>query len=197
MPATVTLPPTRKWPAQGAWTYEDYLKLPDDERRFEIIEGVLYVTNAPSFDHQYTVMETAHRIKLFVDEHKLGFVLSAPFEVHLSEHTRPVLPDILFIKTERGPRAEAGYFEGPPDLVVEVLSPSTRRTDQVVKFSAYEQAGVPEYWIVDPKPRSVQVFVLSGQEYALRGDYLGEETIKSAVLAGLQITAQTLFNPGR
>lgn len=197
MPPTVALPPTRKWPAQGAWTYEDYLKLPDDERRFEIIEGVLYVTNAPNIDHQFIVSELIQQIGSFARQHQMGYVISAPFEIHLSETTRPVLPDLIFIRAEKWPGAEASFFQGPPDLLVEVLSPSTRRTDQVVKFSVYEQAGVPEYWIVDPKTRSVQVFVLSGREYALRGDYLGEEAITSAVLAGLQITARTLFNPGR
>ncbi|HLF88503.1 MAG TPA: Uma2 family endonuclease [Anaerolineales bacterium] len=197
MPQAITLPPTRKWPPQGAWTYEDYLKLPDDGRRFEIIEGVLYVTNAPNFEHQFTVMEISHRIKLFVDENKLGIVLTAPFEVHLSDQTRPVFPDVLFIKSEHWPETGAGYFEGVPDLIVEVLSPSTRRTDQVVKFTTYEQAGVPEYWIVDPKSHSIQVFVLSGREYGLLGEFVGEDVVLSSVLAGLQIVAQTLFNPGR
>jgi len=197
MPQTLTLPTTNQWPAQGAWTYEDYLKLPDDGRRFEIIEGVLYVTNAPNIDHQFVVSEIVQQIGSFVRQHKLGYVLSAPFEVHLSERTRPVLPDVLFIKSERWPETGAGYFEGAPDLVVEVLSPSTRRTDQVVKFSLYEQAGVPEYWIVDPKTRSVLVYVLSGREYALLGEFVGEDVVQSSVLAGLQIIARTLFNPGR
>lgn len=197
MPEIISLPKTRKWPAQGEWTYEDYLKLPDDGRRFEIIEGVLYVTNAPNIDHQFVVLEVSRQIGNFVIEKKLGFVLPAPFEIHLSERTRPVLPDVIFIKSERWPETGAGYFEGAPDLIVEVLSPSTRRTDQVVKFTAYEQAGVPEYWIVDPKSRSVQVFVLSGREYGLLGEFVGEDVVRSSVLEGLQIVTRTLFNPGK
>ena len=197
MPQAISLPTTRKWPAQGDWTYEDYLKLPDDGRRFEIIEGVLYMTNAPNIDHQFVVLEISRQIGNFVVENKLGYVLPAPFEIHLSTSTRPVLPDVIFIKSDHWPSTGAGYFEGTPDLLVEVLSPSTRRTDQVVKFSVYEQAGVPEYWMVDPKTRSVQVFVLSGREYGLLGEFVGEDVVQSSVLAGLQILARTLFNPGR
>lgn len=187
--------PAQSQPNQGEWTYEDYLNLPDDGRRYEIIEGVLYVTNAPDYDHQFTVMEIAFQLKLFTTQNKLGIVLTAPFEVHLSERTRPVQPDVLFIQTEKQPAPGAKFFEGVPDLIVEVLSPSTARTDHSIKFSVYEQAGVPEYWIVNPKTRSVEVFTLSGGEYALVNEFVGEEVIESRVLAGLAITTHTLFHP--
>jgi Uma2 family endonuclease len=183
------------WPASGKWTYEAYLELPDDGRRYEIIEGVLYVTNAPDIDHQFTVMEIAFHIKRFVMENRLGYVLTAPFEVHLSEKTRPVLPDVLFIAAERWPEPGVKFYEGPPDLIVEVLSPSTSRTDQVVKFSAYEQAGVREYWIAHPKTRSVQVFTLSGPEYALLNEFAGDDMIESHLLPALKVTTSALFNP--
>ena len=182
--------------AQGQWTYEDYLNLPDDGRRYEIIEGDLYVTNAPDLDHQFTVSEIQRQIANFVTEHKLGFIIPAPFEVHLSETSRPVQPDILFIKAENWPGPGAKFFEGAPDLIVEVISPSSIRTDQSIKFSAYEQAGVSEYWIANPKTRSVEVFTLSGGEYALVGQFINDEVIKSEVLAGLQIITSTLFTPG-
>jgi Uma2 family endonuclease len=182
-------------PRQGEWTYQDYLGLPDDGRRYEIIEGVLYVTNAPDIDHQFTVSEIVYQLKRFVDEHQLGYVLTAPFEVHLSEKSRPVLPDVLLIKKERWPGRGAKFFKGAPDLIVEVLSRSTSRTDQVVKFNAYEQAGVAEYWIANPRAQSVQVFTLSGVEYALMKDFVGDEVVESAVLPGLQIVTRSLFNP--
>lgn len=75
------------WPAQGQWTYEDYLRLPDDNRRYEIIEGVLYVANAPGFEHQFAVTEIVGELCNFVKQHQLGLILTAPFEVHLSEAT--------------------------------------------------------------------------------------------------------------
>lgn len=180
-------------PAQGAWTYDDYLALPDDGNRYEIIEGVLYMVNAPGYDHQFAVVQLIKKIGAFVDEHHFGEVLTAPFEVHLSERTRPVQPDVLVIRATDQLAANARFFAGAPALVVEVMSPSSVRTDQVIKFSAYEAAAVPEYWLVNPKTRSVEVFTLSGGEYALLGQYTDDEVIASKVLAGLAITTSTLF----
>ena len=187
---------TKTQPAQGEWTYQDYLDLPDDGRRYEIIEGVLYVTNAPDIDHQFTVVEIAFKMRGFIMEHRLGYVLTAPFEAHLSEKTRQVQPDVLFIKAANWPAPGAKFFEGVPDLIVEVLSPGSSRIDRHVKFSAYEQAGVSEYWIVNPKTRSVEIFTLSGGEYDQLGEFTGDELLESKVLAGLTVAATTLFNPG-
>jgi Uma2 family endonuclease len=133
-------------------------------------------------------------MKHFVSSNKLGYVLTAPFEVHLAENTRPVQPDVLFIKADKWPARGAKYFDGPPDLIVEVLSPSTRSKDQSVKFRAYEKNQVPEYWIADPKARMVQVYTLLNQGYALLGDFMGEEIIESKVLDGLKIMTDSLFN---
>jgi Uma2 family endonuclease len=182
-------------PAQGAWRYEDYLALPDDGRRYEIIEGVLYVTNAPDISHQFAATEIARQLGNFVIDWKLGFILTAPFEVHLSESTRPVLPDVLFIRADRWPGAGVKFFEGAPDLIVEVLSRSTRRTDTNVKLNAYEQAGVREYWIVNPKTRSVEIYVLADGAYDVVNEFVGDELIESAVLPGLQIVTRSLFIP--
>ena len=196
MTQAVLLPKHKDWPAQGEWTYQDYLKLPDDGRRYEIIEGVLYVTNAPDIDHQFTVSELSRQMGNFVIEHGLGRVITAPFEVHLSEKSRPVQPDVLYIKVERWPVPGAKFFEGAPDLIVEVLSTSTSRQDRVTKFTAYEQSGVSEYWIANPRTRSVEVFTLSGQEYALVGEFVNDDIITSTVLANLTIQTHTLFNMG-
>jgi Uma2 family endonuclease len=180
-------------PAQGEWTYEEYLQLPDDGRRYEIIEGVLYVTNAPSADHQYTVTEVAGELRNFVKLHKLGQVLVAPFEVHLAHRTRPVQPDVLFIRAERWPKGRIPYFSGAPDLIVEVISPGSVRTDRVIKFTAYELAGVSEYWLANPHTQTVEVYTLSNGEYALFGEYTGDAQIQSVVVAGIAITASSLF----
>ncbi len=182
-------------PMQGQWTYSHYLDLPDDGRRYEIIEGVLYLTNAPSFAHQFAVTMIIRKMGNFVEKEKLGLVLTAPFEVHLSENTRPVQPDVIFIRAENLPHIDSQFFEGPPDLIVEVISPSSIRTDRHIKFDVYEQNGVAEYWIVNPKTRSVELYTLSSGEYALVGEYTGDELIKSKHLAGLEIITSTLFNP--
>ncbi len=180
-------------PAQGEWTYADYLKLPNDGNRYEIVEGVLYVANAPSADHQFTVTEIAAELRNFVKDRKLGRVLVAPFEVHLSERSRPVQPDILFVTGARWPQGHIQFFAGAPDLVVEVISPSSVRTDRVVKFTAYEAAGIPEYWIANPHLRTLEVYTLSNAEYALLGEFTGEDKISSSVLEGIDVVVSTLF----
>jgi Uma2 family endonuclease len=183
------------WPEQGHWRYEDYLRLPDDGNRYEIIEGVLYVANAPSYDHQFTVSKVLFYFQLFTTERSSGVVLTCPFEVHLSATTKPVQPDVLFVKADRQPLSGAQFFEGAPDLIVEVISPGSIRLDRHIKFDAYERAGVPEYWLVDPKARLVEVYTCSNGEYALLGQYTSDEMIESKVMAGLRIKTSALFQP--
>lgn len=183
------------WPQAGAWTYEDYLALPDDGKRYEIIDGMLYVTNAPVFDHQYAVSELHLQLGLFVKQKDVGIVLTAPFEIHLPGIAKPVQSDVFFIAKARQPQAGDKLFSGAPDFIVEVVSPASVRTDRVVKFNAYERAGVREYWLVDPRTRFVESFQLAEQprEYILLGQCGPGETIRSAVFADLQIAVDSLF----
>lgn len=180
-------------PMQGQWTYADYLALPDDGKRYEIIEGVLYVANAPNSDHQTVVTELSRQLGNFIVGQKRGRVLVAPFEVHLSSRSRPVQPDLLFVRAERWPETRLAYFEGAADLIIEVISPSSVRLDRVVKFTAYEAAGVAEYWIVNPHTHTIEVHTLSHGEYALLGEYTNGETVQSAVREGINIIASTVF----
>jgi Uma2 family endonuclease len=183
------------WPAQGNWTYEDYLRLPDDDNRYEIIEGVLYMVNAPGFDHQYAVSELHLQMGSFVKSRKLGIVLMAPFEVHLSEKSRPVQPDLFFVAAGREPKAGAQFFDGVPDLIVEVLSPNTMRTDRLVKFDAYERARVREYWIVNPDTHTVEIYTLDEHGlYALLGQFGAEDSAYSSILEGFRIAVAGLFS---
>lgn len=181
------------WPAQGAWQYEDYLRLPDDGRRYEIIGGALYVANAPSYEHQYTVYKLARLLGDYAEERQLGVVIGATFEVHLDETSKPVQPDILFLRNEQALSPGVQYFTGAPTLIVEVISPSSIRLDRQTKFDAYEQTGVQEYWLVNPKVRSVEVYTLSNGEYALLGQYSGEDQIESNVFVALGINNALLY----
>jgi len=181
------------WPVQGQWRYADYLRLPEDGKRYEIIEGVLYVANAPSIEHQFTVSEIHFYLKLFIRDRDLGQVYTSPLEVHLSETTKPVQPDVLFIRAEHQPPPGTQFFDGAPDLIVEVISPGSIRLDRHIKFDAYETNGVLEYWLADPKARLVEVYTLSNGEYALLGQYTNDDMIESKVLAGLQIKTSALF----
>ena len=157
------------WPAQGDWTYEDYLRLPDDGNRYEVIRGFLYGTAAPYPLHEYVRSELFLILGSFVKARKLGKVLSAPMDVRLPQRIGdPVQPDLFFLRTGNQPRWKAdSSFDGAPDLAIEVLSPSTAHRDRKIKLEAYRDAGIREYWIVDPwKPRIV-VYLLSddGRRY--------------------------------
>ncbi|MCP4702257.1 MAG: Uma2 family endonuclease [Gammaproteobacteria bacterium] len=181
-------------PRPGKWTYEDYLRLPDDGRRYEIIDGMLYMANAPGFDHQFTVSELHLQLGMFVKQRNLGIVLTAPFEIHLPGIAKPVQPDVFFIAKARQPQSGDKRFEGAPDLIVEVISPSSSRLDRVIKFSAYERAGVREYWLADPHARFVEVYALAAvtpHKYVLHGQ--SGEHISSSVFTDLALPVDSLF----
>lgn len=184
------------WPAQGSWTYEDYLRLPEDGRRYEVIRGFLYVTPAPSYDHQYVVIQIATFFNFFVRQNRLGVVLTAPFDIRLPGGIgNPVQPDVVVILRDRQPRSGDSRFDGVPDLVVEVLSPGNWRFDRTTKLTAYRDAGVPEAWLVNPITRTVEVFGLSSDrsEYLLRERQGVGETVGSAILADLHVEVAELF----
>ena len=187
------LPADQAWPAQGQWTYDDFLRLPDDAMRYEIIDGVLYMSNAPEPGHQYAVVQITFAIEAAVRAGNLGVVYTAPIEVHLPAIAQPVQPDILFIAADRRHMVRDKFIEGAPDLIVEVTSPSTARADRKVKFDAYERAGVREYWIANPRTRFVEVYSLARGEYALRGEYGPDQQVASDVLPGLALLADAIF----
>ena len=187
----------REWPRQGNWTYEVYRRLPNDGRRYEVVRGFLYVTPAPSFDHQFAVWQLSRQLGNFVVEHDLGIILLAPFDIRLPGGiASPVQPDLAFVRSGNQPRPGDGSFEGVPDLVVEVLSPGTRRLDRTVKLAAYRDAGVPEVWLCDPMPRRIQVLALSGEgtEYVQHGVFGPGEAVSSTVLPGLELAVDRVFS---
>jgi Uma2 family endonuclease len=184
------------WPAQGEWTYEDYLRLPDDGQRYEVIRGSLYVTPPPIPEHQFSSFELAFQLSACVREHGLGLVLTAPLEVRLPRGiATPVQPDVVFFRKGNEPVRGTSYYEGVPDLLAEILSPRTKRRDQTLKLRAYQDAGVPEYWLVDPQARTVVVYVLRKGRYTelVRG---GEyDAVRSSVVPELRLKVRDLFMP--
>jgi Uma2 family endonuclease len=187
------------WPDQGEWTYEDYLRLPADGNRYEVIRGNLYVTAAPYPLHQYACSRLSLLVGGFIDERRLGILLSAPLDVRLPQRIGdPVQPDLVFLRNGNQPRWETDRsFDGVPDLAIEVLSRSTAQRDRGIKRNAFREAGIREYWLVDPWGRTVEICILSedGRRYdeLCRG---GEgETVRSAVLSGLEVRVRDLFPP--
>lgn len=184
----------RPWPPeQESWTYEDWLRLPDDGFRYEVLDGVLYMTPPPAIKHQRASLRLARRMGTFAEERNLGEVLIAPCGVRLPTQPVPVQPDILFVSAARQDIVGEQYVEGAPDLVVEVLSPSNWPYDRTEKFQAYLTAGVQEYWIVDYRACTIEVFTLEEGAYALVGQFGSGETAHSPLLAGFQVAVDEVF----
>ena len=192
---TIQAPTTvRSWPEQGQWTYADWLGLPDDGFRYELIEGELFVSPSPSVQHQIAISSLLSAVYQHAKEADLGLVLTAPIGVRLPEEETIVQPDLLFISRERLDLVKDNVIDGAPDLVVEILSPSNWVFDRTRKQKAYEQAGVGEYWIVDYRARTVDVLVLDGGEYVQRGQYREGDLATSEALPGFAIPVADIFD---
>ncbi len=184
-PSELAVEVAQLWPPRGQWTEADYFALPDTNRFIELSEGELVMPPHPTHTHQLIVFELATRMRDFVQKHNLGLVQIGPLPVRLWPG-KIREPDILFVAREHSDRiGEQAY--GPPDLVVEALSPGTRRTDRLDKTVEYARAGVREYWIVDPDGQTVEVFVLREGAYELLGKWGGGEEARSEVLAGFRV----------
>jgi len=173
------------------FTYEDYLLMPE-ERRYELIEGELYMTPSPVPYHQKVVGNLYLILRDFVDRRGLGEVIIAPCDVVLSEYD-VVQPDLMFISRERMEIIKERNVCGAPDLVIEVLSEGTAERDRVLKKKLYARAGVKEYWIVDPYRKEIEVYELGKRGYRLKGVYREEEEVRSEVLKGLKLRVSEIF----
>jgi len=171
-------------PKQGYWTYDEYAALPDDGKRYEIMNGVLIMTPAPEPDHQSVMLLIAHYLLQAVQFKGLGRVLPAPVDVRLTSD-RVVQPDVLVVLNANLHKIGKKYIAGSPDLVVEIASPGTALYDRLSKFEAYEQAGVPEYWIVHPQNKTVEVLVLEEGGYQSLGIFADKDTLPSRVAPGI------------
>jgi Uma2 family endonuclease len=170
---------------------ERFLALPEGTA-CQLIAGELVMSSTPIPLHQYIVVHICMKMLQFVEAAGLGQVFVSPIDVRLSERNI-FQPDILFISKEKASLIGERMIEGPPDLVAEVLSPSSAYHDLRTKFRAYEQAGVQEYWIVDPERKSVEVFVSSGSKFQLRQEAEGEGAVQSVLLQGLSIDLADIF----
>ena len=178
---------------QSTWlrfTYRDYLLLPEGDRR-ELIEGDFYVVPAPSFRHQIISRNLGTLLWEFVRGEGLGQVVWAPTDVVLSLES-VVQPDILFISNERRGIITEDNVSGAPDLVVEILSPSTAERDRELKRTLYARYGVREYWIVDPEDSSVEVMVLEEAGLVSARRYTSGQ-VEPPLLPGLAIPLGEIF----
>lgn len=176
-----------QYPEQGKWTYDDWARLPDDGTRYEVIDGVLFMTPPPTTLHQFSIVHLLYEMTAFVKAKHLGWVLASPIGVRLPTQPVPFEPDIVFVSRAHKSIIQEQYIEGVPDLVVEVVSPSNWIYDRKEKFLVYQTAGVPEYWIVDYRAKTIEVFYWERGEYVLLGKWCTGETAASRVLDGFQV----------
>lgn len=176
--------------AQGTYTYADLANTPDDGRRYEIIDGELIVSPSPVLDHQRVVGRLYLWLGSFVVARQLGEVFVGPTDVFFSE-SNVVVPDVLFVAGDRSDILHRRYVAGAPDLVIEALSPKTRRIDLGRKKALYAATGVAEYWIADPSARTVDVWTLVDGAYEPVAP--ADDRVRSLVMPGFEISLTELF----
>ena len=145
-------------------TYDDYLLLPDDNNIHEIIDGDHFMSPSPSTYHQTVSRRLQFLLYEAIELTGAGVVFNAPTDVQFSDHDI-VVPDIFVIQAARTQMISPSRVLGPPDLVIEIISPSSRHRDREIKRKLYEQFSVPEYWLVNPEQHTIERFQLEGERY--------------------------------
>lgn len=183
---------TRALAYERPLTHDDLLMMPDDGERREIISGELVVNPAPPSNHQRVFLRLSSILDGYALETGAGEVLPAPFDVILGRFD-VVQPDLIFLLGNR-PRVPGNEnsIDYPPDLVVEIISPSSRGTDRGKKMALYARSGVTEYWIADPERRTLAINVLQGDDYRAV-DVNPDCTLTSRILSGLRVDPAAVF----
>jgi Uma2 family endonuclease len=178
-------------PEKQRYTYENYQQLPEGAP-YELIRGHLVMSPSPTVQHQRLVFRLSKALDVYVSENEGGEVLLSPMDVRLSDET-VVQPDVLYVSPDRAEQLGEQEIDGAPDLVIEVVSPSTSHLDVFDKKRLYEQSGVREYWIVDPDSETVEVHVLADDGLTLHERRVEDGTATSALLEDFAIDLADLF----
>ena len=173
------------------FTVKEYMTTPED-KRYQLLDGEMILAPSPTARHQTIAMNLALALQGFVREHAAGRVWFAPLDVVLSNYD-VAQPDILFVSNERAGIVTKANIQGGPDLVVEILSPSTLQYDRGYKQLLYSRHGVREYWIVDPDAETVEVLAEGDGGLVHQGAYRREQTLTSPLLEGLSIDLEQVF----
>jgi Uma2 family endonuclease len=181
-------------PEELKLTYDDYLNLPDNGKRHEIIDGEHFMTPSPQSRHQIVSRNLGRILANYADENDSGQIFYAPMDVYLSD-TTIVQPDIFLILKEREHIIKKNFIEGPPDLIVEILSPGNKEIDRHTKMKGYALFGVQEYWIIDYDALILEQYLLQGQVFKRAGVFT--EDFSSSIFPNLTIHLSQVFKgPG-
>ncbi|RJQ24722.1 MAG: Uma2 family endonuclease [Peptococcaceae bacterium] len=178
-------------PQKEVYTYADYALLPEGAP-YQLIGGKLVMTPAPTTYHQIISMRLEVKLANFVAEKDLGIILYAPVDVYFEEK-ETYQPDIVFIARDRLHIIEPAKIKGAPDLVVEILSPSTGYYDLKKKARTYARHGVKEYWVVDPEDKSIEVYMGEEGKFVLNQRVEEEGKIESIIIDGLEMETKEIF----
>ncbi|MDH7486272.1 MAG: Uma2 family endonuclease [Anaerolineae bacterium] len=179
-------------------SYEEFLEWCDEDTWAEWVNGEVVVLSPASEQHQHIRAFLEAVLGIYAQEHGLGRVIGAPFLMRLPEEMRRARePDLLFVAGEHLARLKETYLDGPADLVVEIVSPESLSRDRGEKFYEYEQAGIPEYWLIDPRREEAEFYQLDAQgRYRLvLSD--AEGVYHSRVLGGFRLHVAWLWRPPR
>ncbi len=180
-------------------TYADYCAIPEDLLRHEILDGEHFVSPSPLVLHQKVSLNLASLLHGFLRETGLGEVLAAPSDVLLGPFT-VVQPDLYVVLAGHRERLRENGCHGPPDLVIEILSPSNRAYDQVQKRRVYEASGIPEYWVIDPDAERIEVYRRSAPDEGYARPLVHESphdlVVETPFLPGLSLALADVFDPG-
>ena len=175
-------------------TVQDYLNIPEeDENRYELINGELYMAPAPSWEHQKSTINLATLLDNFVSDTGLGEVVASPIDVYLSDED-VFQPDIVFISNERLGIIRSDGIHGAPDLVIEVLSPGTERIDRTLKSERYEMSDVSEYWQANPIAKTILVLRARDGAFERVGLFTEGMTLETPLLPGLRVDVSEVFD---
>ncbi|WP_003544372.1 Uma2 family endonuclease [Desulfotomaculum nigrificans] len=172
------------------YTIEDYMKI-DDGQRYELIGGELIMVPSPKPRHQRVSAKISFQFESFLRQNPLGEVYYAPIDVLLGDQV--VQPDIIFISDNRLNIVGELNIQGAPDLVIEVLSPSTASYDKKKKGQIYLKYGVKEYWTVDIDAKIIDVYKVGEKQWQWLGSYDEEDTITTQLIPGLEIKLNEIF----
>lgn len=179
-------------PKQGEWTYNDYVACTNDGEYYEIVNGVLVVAPIPDGPHQDAAVRFGYYLLPHVEFAGLGKVRISPSDVVLSPNN-VVQPDVFVVLKEHLDRVQEKRVVGPPDLVIELASPSTALYDRLTKYDIYARFGVPEYWIAKTATRTVEVLVLEDGKYRSLGIFQGQEKLPSRIVPYLPVAVDQFF----
>ena len=173
-------------------TVDDYMATPEGAR-YQLLDGELLLSASPSDRHQTVLLDLVLEVRPFVRTRRIGRMWVAPFDVIFSD-TDVAQPDIVFVSNKRVGIVTEANIQGAPDLLVEIISPSTARYDRGYKMTLYWRHGVREYWIVDPFAETVEIFVPGESGMTLNSLYSRGEILNSPLLTGLSIDLERVFS---